>query len=51
MLQKLDWSDEELWDIFHGKNKSFKDYKNNFWLIKIGMRLMNLFGFERRLMK
>ncbi len=51
VAKKLDWSDEELWDIFHGKNKSFKDYKNNFWLIKIGMRLMNLFGFERRLMK
>ena len=51
VAKKLDWTDDELWDIFHGKNKSFKDYKNNFWLIKIGMRIMNLLGFERRLMK
>ena len=51
VAKKLDWTDEELWEIFNGENKSFRDYKNNFWLIKIGMKLMNFLGFERRLMK
>lgn len=51
VAKKLDWTDEEFLEIFNGENKSFRDYKNNFWLIKIGVKLMNFLGFERRLLK
>lgn len=51
VAKKLDWTEEELWKIFNGKNKSFRDYKNNFFLISLGAKIMNLLGIDRRLFK
>ena len=51
VAKKLDWTEEEFWEIFHGKNKSFRDYKNNFFLISLGAKIMNLLGIDRRLFK
>lgn len=51
VAKKLDWTDEEFWEIFNGENKSFKDYKNNFFLISLGAKVMNLLGFDRRLFR
>jgi N-acetyl sugar amidotransferase len=51
VAKKLDWTDEEFWEIFNGKNKSFRDYKNNFFLIGLGAKIMNFLGVDRRLFK
>lgn len=51
VAKKLDWTEEEFWKIFHGKNKSFRDYKNNFFLINLGAKIMNLLGIDRRLFR
>lgn len=51
VAKKLDWTEEELWAIYNKKNKSFKDYKNNFFLINLGAKVANLLGLDRRLFK
>lgn len=51
VAKKLDWTEEEFWEIFNGKNKSFRDYKNNFFLIRLGAIIMNFLGVDRRLFK
>jgi len=51
VAKKLDWTKEEFLEIFHQENKSFKDYKNNFFFIKIATALANLFGIEKRRFK
>ena len=48
---KLDWTIEEFQEIFRGENKSFKDYKNNFKLIKLATKIANFLGTENRLFK
>lgn len=48
---KLDWTIEEFQQIFRGENKSFKDYKNNFKLIKLATKIANFLGTENRLFK
>lgn len=51
VAQKLDLSVEELRALFNGENKSYKDYKNNSWLITLGTRVMQLLGIEKRTFK
>ena len=51
VASKLDWSVEEFEEIFQGENKTFKDYKNNFWLIKLGAKLANILHIDRRLFR
>lgn len=51
VAKKLDWTEDEFWKIFNGKNKSFREYKNNFFLISLGAKIMNLLGIDRRLFK
>jgi len=51
VASKLDWSVEEFEEIFQGENKTFKDYKNNFWLIKLGAKLANILNIDRRLFR
>ena len=51
IAKKLDWSEEEFLAIFNGENKSFRDYKNNLFLIELGAKLMHLLGIDRRLFK
>ena len=48
VAKKLDFSIEEFTEIFKGKNKSFRDYKNNYFLITLGTRISRLFGLEKR---
>ncbi len=51
VAKKLDFTVEELRTYFEGKNKSYKDYKNNLWLITLGTRIMQFLGLERRAFK
>lgn len=51
VAKKLDWTDAELKEIFNAPNKSFRDYKNNYFWITLGARMANLLGFDRRLFK
>ena len=48
---KLDWSADEFEEIFRGENRSFRDYKNNYFWISLGAKIMNLLGVDRRLFK
>jgi N-acetyl sugar amidotransferase len=49
VAHKLDLTTDELWTIFNGKNKTFRDYKTKIKYIKIGTQLMRMLGLERRL--
>jgi len=48
IAKKLDFTLEEFTEIFNGKNKSFRDYKNNYFLITLGARISNLLGLDNR---
>jgi N-acetyl sugar amidotransferase len=48
---KLGWTVEEFREIFRGENKTFQDYKNNFFLITLGARLSNLLGLDNRIFR
>jgi N-acetyl sugar amidotransferase len=48
---KLGWSVSEFQEIFKGENKTFRDYKNNFFLITLGAKIANLLGIDRRIMR
>ena len=51
VAKKLDWTDAELMEIFKAPNKSFRDYKNNYFWLTIGARIANLLGVDRRIFK
>lgn len=51
VAKKLDFTTEELWSYFHGPNKTFQDYKNNYKLIQLGTKVMQLLGLEKRAFK
>jgi N-acetyl sugar amidotransferase len=48
VANKLDLSKKELQDIFKGKNKTYRDYKNKRFLIGLGSKGMSLLGLEKR---
>jgi hypothetical protein len=48
---KLGWSVAEFEEIFKGENKTFKDYKNNMFMITLGTRLYNLLGLDNRIFR
>ena len=48
---KLGWSVAEFEEIFRGKNKTFRDYKNNLLLITLGARIFNLLGLDNRIFR
>lgn len=48
VASKLDISPDELRDIFEGKNKTYRDYKNKRWLIGIGSKVLRFLGIEKR---
>lgn len=48
---KLDFSVEELRELFYSQKKTYKDYKNSMTLIELGMKVMRLLGFERKLIR
>ncbi len=51
VAHKLDLSVEELLVIFHGRNKTYHDYKNKRFLIGIGSKAMSILGLEKRLFR
>ncbi len=48
---KLGWSVDEFREIFTGENKTFRDYKNNMFLITLGTRISNLIGIDNRIFR
>jgi N-acetyl sugar amidotransferase len=48
---KLDWTVDEFIEIFKGKNKTFRDYKNKFFWITLGARISNAIGLDNRLFR
>jgi len=51
VAEKLDFSREELENIFRGENKTYKDYKNKRTLIGFGATAMRKLGLEKRLFR
>lgn len=51
VAKKLDFTTEELWGYFNGPNKTFEDYKNNYKLIQLGTKVMQMLGLEKRSFK
>lgn len=51
VADKLDFSLDEFTEIFNGTNKTFNDYKNKRWLIKLAANGMRTFGLEKRLFR
>lgn len=51
VANKLDMPVNELREIFEGKNKTFRDYKNKKNLIDYGAKVMRVLGLERRLFR
>jgi N-acetyl sugar amidotransferase len=51
VAKKLDLSVSELQTLFTGKNKTYRDYKNNMVLINLGTRVLQLLGVEKRVMR
>jgi N-acetyl sugar amidotransferase len=48
VANKLALSIKELQDIFNGKNKTYRDYKNKMSLIYLGAKGMSFLGLEKR---
>lgn len=51
VANKLGLTVKELQEIFEGKNKTYRDYKNKRWLIGLGAEVMRVFGMEKRLFR
>ena len=51
VANKLDLTVSELREIFEGKNKTYRDYKNKKNIIILGARVMRLLGLEKRLFR
>lgn len=48
---KLGWTVAELEAIFKGRNKTFRDYRNNVFLITLGANIFNLLGLDNRIFR
>lgn len=48
---KLGWTVAEFEEIFCGENKTFRDYKNNYFLITLGVRISTMLGLENRIFR
>lgn len=51
VAKKLGFTPEELQKYFEGENKTFNDYKNNYNLIQLGTKVMQILGLEKRAFK
>ena len=51
IFAQLGWTVAEFEEIFRGKNKTFRDYKNNLFLITLGTRIFNLLGLDNRIFR
>lgn len=48
IAKKLGITTKEFEDIMQGENKTPMDYKNSFWMIKLGVKICKLLGIENR---
>ena len=48
IANKLGVSVEEFEKIISGENKSYADYKNTFWIIKLGTVILRALGAEKK---
>jgi N-acetyl sugar amidotransferase len=48
---KLGWTLAEFEAIFKGPNKTFRDYRNNMFLITLGANIFNLLGLDNRIFR
>jgi hypothetical protein len=48
---KLGWTVAEFEEIFRGKNKSFRDYKNINFILNAGAKASNLLGLDNRIFR
>ena len=48
IAKKLNISTEEFEEIIEQENKSFYDYPNSYWLIKLGIRVYKMLGIDKR---
>ena len=51
VAKKLDLTVSELQELFHGQNKTYRDYKNNMLLITLGSKIMQLLRMEKRVVR
>lgn len=51
IAHKLDFTTDELQNIFEGENKTFIDYRNKRWLVNLGAKVLMAMGKENRLMR
>lgn len=51
VAKKLDLTTAQLQELFDGENKSFREYKNNLFLIKLGTKVMQMMGVEKRVIR
>jgi len=51
VAKKLDLTEEQLQNLFKGKNKSYRDYKNKLFLINLGTNIMRVLGVEKRVIR
>src|SRR3546814_18583483 len=51
VAHKLDLTEAELQEIFEGKNKTYRDYKNKKFLIGLEASVMQRLGLEKRLFR
>jgi len=51
VAKKLDMTAKDLEGLFNGKNKTYRDYKNNAALISLGTRILQGLGVERRVIR
>ena len=48
---KLGWTVAEFEEIFRGQNKTFRDYKNNNFILNAGAKISNLLGLDNRIFR
>lgn len=51
VAHKLDFTTEELQEIFYGENRTFTNYRNKRWLVNLGAKVLMATGKENRLMR
>jgi N-acetyl sugar amidotransferase len=51
VAKKLNFTSQELWQIFNGKNSDYRSYKNKHWIIKAGASILTFIGIEKRLFR
>ena len=48
---KLGITVDELTELLHGPNKTFRDYKNNMWIYELGTTVLRVLGVQRSIIR